>query len=117
VLVELSKVEQRYDAVLAVIRDGLTITETAEAFGVSRQSIYRWMRRYEEGGIGSLAERSHRPKSCPHQLAPFSRPGWWSCASDTRGGVRSVSSINSDGKMPPLFPRTWPSIGLSSATD
>ena len=27
---ELSKVEQRYDAVLAVIRDGLTISEVAD---------------------------------------------------------------------------------------
>ena len=35
VLVELSKVEQRYDAVLGVIRDGLTISEAAIAYGVS----------------------------------------------------------------------------------
>jgi transposase InsO family protein len=67
VLVELSKVEQRYDAVLAVIRDGLTIKEAAEAYGVSRQSIYRWMQRYEQGGLAALSERSHKPRSCPHQ--------------------------------------------------
>ena len=69
-LVELSKVEQRYDAVLAVIRDGLTISEAAIAYGVSRQSIYRWMQRYEEGGLPALDERSHKPKSCPHQIDP-----------------------------------------------
>jgi transposase InsO family protein len=69
-LVELSKVEQRYDAVLAVIRDGLNITEAAEAFGVSRQTLYRWMQRYEQGGLPALAERSHKPKSCPHQIPP-----------------------------------------------
>ena len=40
-LVELSKVEQRYDAILAVIRDGLTISEAAIAYGVSRQTFYR----------------------------------------------------------------------------
>jgi transposase InsO family protein len=68
VLVELSKVEQRYDAVLAVIRDGLTISEAALTYGVSRQSIYRWMQRYEQGGLAALAERSHRPRSCPHQI-------------------------------------------------
>jgi len=68
VLMELSKVEQRYDAVLAVIRDGLTVSEAAIAYGVSRQTIYRWMRRYEEGGLVALAERSHRPKACPHQI-------------------------------------------------
>jgi transposase InsO family protein len=69
VLVELSKMEQRYDAVLAVVRDGLSIEEVAVAFGVSRQSIYRWMQRYEEGGLEALADRSHRPQRCPHQLS------------------------------------------------
>ena len=68
-LVELSKMEQRYDAVLAVVRDGLSVGEVAAAFGVTRQSIYRWMQRYEEGGLPALAERSHRPRSCPHQLS------------------------------------------------
>ncbi len=62
--------EQRYDAVLAVIRDGLSVGEAATAFSVSRQSIYRWMKRYEEGGLPALAERSHRPRTCPHQLSP-----------------------------------------------
>jgi len=70
VLMELSKVEQRYDAVLAVVRDGLTISEAAIAYGVSRQTLYRWMRRYEEGGLPALSERSHKPKSCPHQIDP-----------------------------------------------
>ena len=69
-LVELSKMEQRYDAVLAVIRDGLTISEAALAFGVNRQSIHRWMQRYEQGGLPALAEGSHKPKSCPHQIDP-----------------------------------------------
>jgi transposase InsO family protein len=70
VFMELSKVQQRYDAVLGVIRDGLTVTEVAEAYGVSRQSIYSWLKRYEEGGLEALAEQSHRPRSCPHQIAP-----------------------------------------------
>jgi transposase InsO family protein len=69
VLQELSKVEQRYDAVVAVIRDGLSVSEVALKFGVSRQSLYRWMARYEEGGLEGLAERSHRPKRVPHQMA------------------------------------------------
>ncbi len=59
VLMELSKVDQCYDAVLAVMRDGLTISEAAITYGVSRQTIYRWMRRYEEGGLvgfGSMGD-------------------------------------------------------------
>ena len=67
-LMELSKVEQRYDAVVAIIRDGLSVTEVAEKFGVSRQTLYRWMARYESGGLESLADRSHRPHHVPHQM-------------------------------------------------
>jgi transposase InsO family protein len=68
VLVELSKMEQRYDAVLGVIRDGCTVQEVADAFGVSRQSVYSWLARYEEGGLQALADRSHRPKRSPLQV-------------------------------------------------
>jgi transposase-like protein len=40
-LLELSVVEQRYRAVLAVIRDGVPILEVAHRFGVSRQAVHR----------------------------------------------------------------------------
>jgi len=42
-LVELSVVEQRYQAVLAVIRDGVPIVQVAHRFGVSRQAVHRWL--------------------------------------------------------------------------
>jgi transposase InsO family protein len=70
VLLELSVVEQRYDAVMEVLREGLSKTEVAERYGVSRQSVHAWIARYEQGGMAALADRSHRPKSCPHQIAP-----------------------------------------------
>jgi transposase InsO family protein len=70
VLVELSKMEQRYDAVLGVIRDGYTVSEVARAFGVSRQSVHTWLARYEAGGLPALAEGSHRPKTSPLQMDP-----------------------------------------------
>ena len=66
---ELSKVEQRYQAVMAVQVDGLEVSVVAEKFGVSRQTVYSWLRRYEDGGLEALADRSHRPASCPHQMA------------------------------------------------
>lgn len=67
-LVELTKMEQRYDAVMAVIRDGFPVSEVAEKFGVSRQSVHAWMTRYERDGIEGLADRSHRPRSSPLQM-------------------------------------------------
>lgn len=69
-LVELSVMEQRYQAVMAVVQDGWKVTEVADRLGVSRQSVHRWIARYEAGGLPALADRSHRPQSCAHQIAP-----------------------------------------------
>ena len=60
--------EQRYEAVRAVIADGETVTDVAARFGVSRKTVHQWLARYEEGGLENLADRSHRPRSCPHQM-------------------------------------------------
>lgn len=60
--------EQRYQAVLAVIADGRGVGEVAAQFGVSRQSVHAWLRRYEDEGLEGLANRSHRPRSVPHQM-------------------------------------------------
>jgi len=62
--------EQRYQAVLAVIADGRGVGEVAAQFGVSRQSVHAWLRRYEDHGLEGLANRSHKPKSMPHQMPP-----------------------------------------------
>jgi len=69
-LVEVSVVEQRYQAVLAVIRDGASILQVAHRFGVSRQAVHRWLRWYEDQPLGGLVDRSHRPPRCSHQMAP-----------------------------------------------
>lgn len=66
-LVELSVMEQRYQAVLAVVQDGWKVVEVAERLGVSRQTIHNGIARYEAGGLAALTDRSRRPNSCPHQ--------------------------------------------------
>jgi transposase InsO family protein len=69
-LVELSVVEQKYQAVLAVIAEGREVTDVARQFGVSRQTLHAWLVRYEADGLAGLAPRSRRPWSCPHQMDP-----------------------------------------------
>ena len=44
-LVELRLVEQRYQAVLEVLA-GVTMTQVALRYGVTRQTVHRWLRRY-----------------------------------------------------------------------
>lgn len=55
--------EQRYQAVMAVISDGLPISQVAEKVGVSRQTLHSWLARYEAAGLDGLMDRSHRPVS------------------------------------------------------
>jgi transposase InsO family protein len=66
----MSVAEQRYQAVLAVIAEGGTVTQAAGRWGVSRQTVHSWLARYEASGLEGLADRSHRPGSCPHQMDP-----------------------------------------------
>ncbi len=61
--------EQRYQAVLAVIKDGETVTDVAARFGVSRKTVHQWLSRYEVDGLEGLADRSHRPRSSPLQMS------------------------------------------------
>jgi transposase InsO family protein len=69
VLVELGLVEQRYQAVLEVLA-GATVTEVAGRFGVTRQTLHRWLRGYAARGLAGLVDGSTVPGSCPHQMSP-----------------------------------------------
>ena len=67
---ELSVTEQRYKAVQAVIADGRTVGQVAGEWSVSRQTMHRWLARYESEGLEGLGDRSSRPLHSPHQMPP-----------------------------------------------
>jgi transposase len=83
---ELSVAEQRYEAVRAVIAGGKRVTDVAARFGVARKTVHAWLARHEAEGLEGLADRSHRPRSCPHQMPALvearlaellrAHPGW-----------------------------------------
>jgi transposase-like protein len=74
-LVELSMVEQRYQAVREVLDSGATISEVAKHYGVDRRILHRWLTRYATGGLEALVTQWNRPDTCPHQMDPAERPG------------------------------------------
>ena len=105
-LVDLSMVEQRYDAVREVL-DGATVTETATRFGVDRRALHRWLVRYANEGLAALADKSSKPDRCPHQTPPEiearivelrrSHPGWGAeigSHRQTAGGTRFTRQRN-----------------------
>ena len=98
--------EQRYQAVLAVISDGLSISQVASKVGVSRQTLHAWLARYEAEGLEGLMDRSHRPVSCPHQMPAYveaallelrrSRPYWGPRRLVFELGKRGVAPVPSE---------------------
>jgi transposase InsO family protein len=109
VLVELSVMEQRYQAVLAVVQDGWKVTEVARHLGVSRQSVHNWVARYRAGGLAALADRSHRPATCPHQTTPElealiceirrKHPGWGSIRIEDELKKKGIAGVPSDSSI------------------
>lgn len=63
-------VEQR-TAAMELLASGIGVTEIAERFGVSRQAIYDWKKRYEHDPEFGLEDRSRRPHSSPTRTADW----------------------------------------------
>ena len=93
-LLELTVAEQRFNALMEVLRDGLTVIEVADRYGVSRQAVHGWLRRYRTGGPEALADRSHRPLRCPQQMTPRSRLACASCAATIQAGANAASPMS-----------------------
>jgi hypothetical protein len=81
---EYSKVEQRYDAVLAIIRDGMRVSEVADTFGVHRRGRRSrtlaerltdpaiWGTRAAPNVIADGSFESGRPvQPAHHELGPY----------------------------------------------
>lgn len=60
------KAYRRQRVIWEVIRKGRSVAVAARLHGVSRMSVYRWLKRYD-GTVESLYEKSHRPHSHPNQ--------------------------------------------------
>ena len=66
--VERTPVEQRYEAVMSVVRDGRHVAEVARVYGVSRQTLHAWLKKYDAQGMAGLIDGSHRPHRSPLQI-------------------------------------------------
>lgn len=60
--------EMRLEVLLEVERTGLTVTEVCRRYGISRQTYYRYRRRYLAEGLEGLEDKSHKPRSSPAQI-------------------------------------------------
>lgn len=62
-------IRQRF-LMIQAIRQGIPIAQVARQFGCSRKTVYKWLRRYRDGGLKNLLDRSRRPQGHPRTLEP-----------------------------------------------
>src|SRR6266446_2965964 len=67
---ETSPMEQRLDFVHEFATGLFTMTELAEQYGISRNTGYKWVERFEADGMGGLADQSRRPHGSPEATDP-----------------------------------------------
>ena len=92
-LKDVSKMEQRYNAVTMVMRDGFSVTEIAAKFNVTRQTVYRWLAKYEGGASRRSRTSPTDPVTSPTRWTRRSRCGCSICAGAiTSGGPSAFSS-------------------------
>lgn len=100
-------VEQRYQAVLAVISDGLSITQVASKVGVSRQTLHAWLARYEAEGLQHRNASRSQSLPAPYRGIPrrdkstllgtslslaARRPSTWEIPAETLTSARFVQA-------------------------
>ena len=54
-------IENRYRMIIESERSGKTVSDVCIAFGVSRETWYKWKRRYDTYGIDGLKNQSRKP--------------------------------------------------------
>src|SRR5579871_6583346 len=52
-----------------LLNNGWKPADAAKAMGVSRQTAYKWLRRFHDEGVVGLHDRSSAPRRCPHRLS------------------------------------------------
>ena len=58
---------QRREMARRVLEQAEPAKDTALALGVSVRTVYKWLRRYQQGGEAGLQDRCSRPHQCPNQ--------------------------------------------------
>ena len=61
-------VEERLKFVLACLQGDEPLAALCRCFGVSRQTAYKWLARYEQEGLSGLSDRSRAPHAHPNAL-------------------------------------------------
>jgi putative transposase len=91
--------------------EGASISELSEGYEVSRKTIYKWLERYSQQGVGGLSDQSRRPLHSPNQVSAEVEAAIVAARLRWKWGPRKlrVKLCESDPK------REWPSVSTMAA--
>lgn len=93
--------EIRLDVVLEAERSGQTVAQVCRRHGISRDTYYRYRRRYLEEGLEGLEDRSRRPIRSPAQIDPDVEVEICRMRGDHPAGEPGGSAPSSSGRSRP----------------
>jgi len=103
----------RFQIVLSVEKRG--IRETARAFHVSRTTVRKWYRRFQDRGYQALEARSRRPHRSPNATPPKERQKLVSLKHTyKRIGADAIRTIENLERSPRTIRKIWREEGVSS---
>jgi leucine-zipper of insertion element IS481 len=79
---------------MAVIADGLSVSQVAEKAGVSRQTLHAWLARYQAEGLEGLSDGRIGRRTVRIRCRLAWRRCCWSCVGRVRTGVRGGWCLN-----------------------
>jgi putative transposase len=88
--------DQRIRFVVEAERGFHCFSELCRRYGISRPTGYKWLDRYREEGFEGLADRSHRPDSCPHATPPEIRTRILEVRKHRGWGARKIRKVISE---------------------
>jgi transposase-like protein len=62
--------DQKIQLLSDYLKDEYTITELSQNYQVSRETVYKWIKRYQEEGLAGLEELSRAPLTHPNATRP-----------------------------------------------
>ena len=89
---ETGAVESRMEAVIRHA-EGEGVSALSHRFGVSRKTIYKWLRRYCEEGACGLFDRSRRPHRSPNRISEEVERRIIELRQEYGGGGRNLSDL------------------------
>jgi len=67
---EATEMSLRVELVTEALQEGANIRQLCQRFGISRKTAYKWIKRYQDGGVEDLIDRSRRPLHSPMKSNP-----------------------------------------------